>query len=41
MDTPELGSAAPPFALPTLSGETLRLSDFRGQRLLVFMWASW
>jgi len=41
MDMPELGSVAPPFALPTLSGETLRPSDFLAQRLLVFMWASW
>jgi peroxiredoxin len=36
-----VGDLAPDIALPTIDGRTLRLSDFRGQRLLVFMWASW
>ncbi|HEV8305100.1 MAG TPA: TlpA disulfide reductase family protein [Gemmatimonadales bacterium] len=31
----------PPFALPTLSGDTLRLDDFRGRVTLVNFWASW
>ncbi len=36
-----VGSIAPDFALPTLDGQTIHLSDYREQRLLVFMWASW
>jgi peroxiredoxin len=39
--TPAVGEVAPDIALPGLDGRTIRLSDFRGQRLLVFMWASW
>lgn len=41
MNIPEVGSVAPPFALPTLDGETIRLTDYRNRRLLVFMWGSW
>lgn len=32
---------APDFALPALSGETVRLSDFSGQPVLVNFWATW
>ncbi len=38
---PGPGDVAPDVALPSLDGGTIRLSDYRGTRLLVFMWASW
>lgn len=38
---PRPGFTAPDFELQTLSGETVRLSDFRGQVVLVNLWATW
>lgn len=35
------GDGLPPFALPTLSGDTLRLPDLAGRVVLVDFWASW
>ncbi|MGH7606306.1 MAG: TlpA family protein disulfide reductase, partial [Gemmatimonadales bacterium] len=32
---------APPFALPDLAGDTVRLEDYRGKVTLVNFWASW
>ncbi len=32
---------APAFALPDLSGKTVRLEDFKGKIVLVFFWATW
>ncbi len=33
---------APDFSVPSLDEErTVRLSDFRGHRVLIFTWASW
>jgi hypothetical protein len=32
---------APDFALPNREGRTVRLSDFRGKKVLVITWASW
>ena len=32
---------APDFALPTLGGETFRLSDLRGKVVVVNFWATW
>jgi cytochrome oxidase Cu insertion factor (SCO1/SenC/PrrC family) len=32
---------APDFALPDLSGKTVRLGDFKGKIVLVFFWATW
>ena len=33
-----VGKPAPDFALPTLNGETARLSDFQGQVVVVAFW---
>jgi peroxiredoxin len=38
---PVAGSPAPPLALPTLNGETVRLDDLQGNVVLVNFWASW
>ncbi len=35
------GATVPDFELRSLSGETVRLSDYRGKRLVIFFWASW
>ncbi len=32
---------APDFALPDRDGKTVRLSDFRGKKVLLVTWASW
>ncbi|MBP1948187.1 peroxiredoxin family protein [Virgibacillus litoralis] len=37
----EIGNMAPDFELKTLKGETVKLSDYRGQRVLVNFWATW
>ncbi|MCX2742317.1 TlpA disulfide reductase family protein [Mangrovivirga sp. M17] len=36
-----IGAEAPDFALPTPDGDTVRLSDFRGEYVLVDFWAQW
>lgn len=38
---PQQGFLAPDFELKTLDGETIHLSDLRGQALLVNLWATW
>src|SRR5262245_39247820 len=35
------GSEAPDFALRSLSGQNLRLSEFRGQIVMLTFWATW
>jgi hypothetical protein len=34
-------AAAPDFALPDRDGKMVRLSDFRGKKVLIVTWASW
>ena len=38
---PHQGFLAPDFELKTITGETLKLSDLRGQAVLVNLWATW
>lgn len=38
---PVVGHPAPDFALQTLEGETVRLSDFKGKPVLINFWATW
>ncbi|WP_430810419.1 MULTISPECIES: peroxiredoxin family protein [unclassified Carboxylicivirga] len=37
----EVGDTAPDFTQIALNGETVSLSDFRGQLVLIDFWASW
>ena len=38
----KVGDPALDFSVPSLDGErTIRLSDFRSHRVLIFTWASW
>ena len=39
--TTGVGKPAPDFVLSTLDGEPVRLSDFRGQTVVLNFWASW
>ena len=36
-----VGEQVPSLTLPDLDGNAVVLDEFRGQRLLVFLWASW
>ena len=38
---PQQGFLAPDFELKTTDGETIKLSDLRGQAVLVNLWATW
>lgn len=38
---PLVGSTAPDFEFTTFDGNTARLSDYRGQVVLINFWASW
>ncbi|WP_241535816.1 peroxiredoxin family protein [Indiicoccus explosivorum] len=37
----EQGALAPDFSLETLSGDSVKLSDYRGQKVVLNFWASW
>ena len=37
----KIGDPAPDFCMQSLDGRTIRLSDYRGKRVLLFVWASW
>ena len=38
----KIGEPAPDFAVTSIDGKTsIRLSDFRGRRVLIFNWATW
>jgi peroxiredoxin len=39
--TPSTGSEAPDFVLKSRSGENLRLSEYRGQVVMLSFWATW
>jgi peroxiredoxin len=36
-----VGEKAPDFTLRSLDGQHVSLSDYRGKKVVVFMWASW
>ena len=38
---PQQGFLAPDFELQTITGESIKLSDLRGQAVLVNLWATW
>lgn len=38
---PSVGFLAPNFSLGSLDGETIQLSDLRGQAVILNLWASW
>jgi cytochrome c biogenesis protein CcmG/thiol:disulfide interchange protein DsbE len=38
---PKIGSRAPDFALQTLNGETIRLSEMVGRPVVISYWATW
>ena len=38
---PEVGDLSPNFTLPSLHGNLISLSSYRGRKVIVFMWASW
>lgn len=41
ISAPQKGFLAPDFELATTTGETIKLSDLRGQPVLVNLWATW
>ena len=38
---PQVGKPAPDFQLPNLEGQSLSLSDFQGEPVLLNFWATW
>ena len=39
--SPKVGKPAPEFALPTINGDSVRLSQFRGRPVVLTFWATW
>ena len=39
--TADIAKAAPDFALQNLQGETIKLSDFRGKKVVINFWTTW
>lgn len=37
----EIGDSFPDLRLSGIDGDALRISNFRGARLLIFSWSSW
>lgn len=37
----KIGAKAPDFQLTTLTGETVKLSDFKGKKIMLNFWATW
>lgn len=37
----EIGKQVPDVALTDMNGKAVKLSDFRGKKLILFNWASW
>jgi len=37
----KVGDLAPNFCLPSVAGEDIQLSDYSGQKIALFFWASW
>ena len=38
---PKVGEPSPGFTLDSLDGHAISLSNYKGKRLILFMWASW
>jgi hypothetical protein len=41
IQVPSRMAAAPVFALPDVSGRTVRLEDYQGRTLMLYFWATW
>ena len=41
LKVPRVDQLALDFTLPTLDGGKVSLHDYRGKKVIVFMWASW
>ena len=41
LERPQVDMEAPDFSLPDVYGKRWSWSQFRGKRVLLYMWASW
>ncbi|PZC47134.1 MAG: peroxiredoxin Q/BCP [Chloroflexi bacterium] len=37
----KVGDTAPDFCLPSVTGKDIHLSDYSGDKVALFFWASW